>query len=90
MAHTGWSQPPTGDRRTGGCPHGELFQAFKEHFEFIIVDGPPVLPVVDTRLVRGTPTASWISLLLRTSASCRRCVPRASCCSHKVRILEES
>ena len=29
----------------------ELFEELKEHFEYIIVDSPPVLPVVDTRLV---------------------------------------
>jgi Mrp family chromosome partitioning ATPase len=48
---------PAGAKRHGALAElsdervAELFQEFKEHFEFIIVDGPPVLPVVDTRLV---------------------------------------
>jgi len=41
----------------------ELFQEFKEHFEFIIVDGPPVLPVVDTRLVARCADGVVISML---------------------------
>lgn len=40
-----------------------LFESFKEHFEFIIVDGPPVLPVVDTRLVARHADGVVISLL---------------------------
>jgi capsular exopolysaccharide synthesis family protein len=41
----------------------DLFAACKEHFEFIIVDGPPVLPVVDTRLVARHADGVVISLL---------------------------
>lgn len=41
----------------------ELFQEFKEHFEFIIVDGPPVLLVVDTRLVARHADGVVISML---------------------------
>jgi len=41
----------------------ELFHEFKEHFEFIIVDGPPVLPVVDTRLVARHADGVVISML---------------------------
>ncbi|MFO1096448.1 MAG: CpsD/CapB family tyrosine-protein kinase, partial [Planctomycetaceae bacterium] len=66
---------------------GELFQAFKEHFEFIIVDGPPVLPVVDTRLVARHADGVVISLLRDVSE-----LPKVrSACqllqSYKVRIL---
>lgn len=48
---------PAGARRQGALVElaservAELFEELKEHFEYIVVDGPPVLPVVDTRLV---------------------------------------
>ncbi|MBL8851463.1 MAG: AAA family ATPase [Planctomycetaceae bacterium] len=65
----------------------ELFTACKEHFEFIIVDGPPVLPVVDTRLVARHADGVVMSLLRDVSE-----LPKVkSACqllqSYRVRIL---
>jgi len=41
----------------------DLFREFKEHFEYVIIDGPPVLPVVDTRLIARHADGVVISLL---------------------------
>lgn len=65
----------------------ELFAALKEQFEFIIVDGPPVLPVVDTRLVARHADGVVLSLLRDVSE-----LPKVrSACqllqSYRVRIL---
>lgn len=41
----------------------DLFRELRERFEFIVVDGPPVLPVVDTRLIARHADGVVISLL---------------------------
>ena len=60
---------PAGAQRQGALAElstdrvPELFEELKEHFEYIIVDGPPVLPVVDTRLVARHADGVMLSLL---------------------------
>ena len=67
--------PPSASEVLNGRPFAELMKTLAKEYEKIVIDSPPLLPVIDARLLAGFADATV--LVLRADKSTRR----ASMCS---------
>jgi polysaccharide biosynthesis transport protein len=66
--------PPYPAELLGSLTFGQMLDRFKEHFDFIVVDTSPVLPVADAQLIAGY--ADAMILVARSGATTRTSLKR--------------